>query len=65
MRKVQEQCLSCKFFRLKDVQTGICRINKKLDPVCPAKQIEDCCDKWKNCGQQYFIRLGWLKNKKG
>jgi hypothetical protein len=25
-------------------------------------QSEDSCEKWADCGQTYYIRLGWIKN---
>ncbi len=25
---------------------------------------EDVCSRWKNSGQQYYIRVGWLKSVK-
>jgi hypothetical protein len=29
----------------------------------PMKATEDTCDQWLNCGQQYFIRTGWIKGR--
>lgn len=62
MSKPKEICLSCKFFRLTEVDTGICRVVKR-DKVeeYPVKNNNDTCEMWKNCGQQYYIRLGWIK----
>lgn len=25
---------------------------------------DDLCERWKDSGQQYYIRVGWLKNAK-
>ncbi len=62
MNKVKEVCLSCKHFRLIEITNGICRVVKK-DRVedYPVKKNDDSCELWKNCGQQYYIRLGWIK----
>jgi len=27
------------------------------------KANEDVCDRWKDCGQQYYIRKGWIKGR--
>ncbi len=64
MNDVKKVCLSCKYFRLTEIDTGICRVVKK-DRVeeYPVKKNEDSCDLWKNSGQQYYIRLGWIKKK--
>lgn len=62
MNKVKEVCLSCKHFRLIEVDNGICRVVKKERvEEYPVKKNDDSCDLWKNCGQQYYIRLGWIK----
>jgi len=53
-------CLNCKKFRLVDVQSGLCRHNKGITPY-PVKTTEETCGKWEDAGQQYHIRLGWIK----
>lgn len=64
-KDVKEQsCLACKFFRLIDVTSGVCKEDKSVRPDYPVKKSEDSCPKWHDAGQQYHIRLGWLKNKK-
>lgn len=55
----KKTCLNCKTFRLEDTQSGICRVDKTVE--YPMKSKEDTCDKWKDSGQQYYIRLGWIK----
>jgi hypothetical protein len=42
-------------------QGGVCRVDRELAPDYPHKDIEESCDRWHDCGQQYYIRLGWLK----
>ena len=64
---MKEHCLNCKFFQINDVASGYCRVEvlagnggegeKKL------KDAQDSCGKWKDCGQTYYIRLGWIRNK--
>ncbi len=63
MSNVRKMCLSCKYFRLESVENGICRVDKQETKSYPTREKSDACDKWLNCGQQYFIRLGWLKAK--
>ena len=59
-------CLSCKFFRLEDIFSGRCRVDKPelgADRL-PLVRSEDSCSRWVDCGQQYYIRLGWIKSTK-
>ena len=62
---VEKKCLSCKYFRPEDQFTGRCRVDKDhIDPDrYPIMKHDDLCERWENAGQQYFIRVGWLKNK--
>lgn len=64
MRGVKENCLSCKFFRLLDVESGVCRVEKMALADYPVKQTADRCARWRDSGQQYFIRAGWIKAQK-
>ncbi|HSO08954.1 MAG TPA: hypothetical protein VLR45_03115 [Desulfoprunum sp.] len=59
---MKKDCLHCKHYRLDDIASGVCRLNK--DVVYPRKRNEDVCPSWRDCGQQYYIRLGWIKAKK-
>ncbi|MCP4371914.1 MAG: hypothetical protein GY797_27925 [Deltaproteobacteria bacterium] len=61
MKGIAQTCLSCKFFRLTDSEYGLCREDKAIKPDYPSMIKTDRCDKWIDCGQQYFIRLGWIK----
>jgi len=63
MKGVEKNCLSCKYFRLESVEKGICRVDKDRDKKYPVKHNNDDCARWEDCGQQYFIRLGWIKGK--
>ncbi len=63
MNSVKKMCLSCKYFRLENVEKGICRVDKDQKKSYPIKEKGQACEKWQNCGQQYFIRLGWIKAK--
>lgn len=62
MKKIEEVCLRCKHFRLTELDKGICRVVKQesVDKY-PVMKNDDSCQSWKNCGQQYYIRLGWIK----
>jgi hypothetical protein len=64
MKNVKKNCLRCKFYRLKDVDNGICRVDKEIERDYPTKLNEDNCSRWKDSGQQYFIRVGWIKAQK-
>ena len=59
----ERTCLNCKFFRLKDTQSGICRVDKTVENY-PAKGVKDNCELWVDAGQQYYIRSGWIKKTK-
>ena len=63
VEKIEQNCLRCKSFRLVDELVGLCRVDKDTNPELPEKKLQDTCERWKDCGQQYYIRLGWLKNK--
>jgi len=64
MKGVKKVCLCCKYYRLKTLDSGICRVDKELSVDYPQKQNESCCERWKDCGQQYYIRTGWIKAQK-
>ena len=64
MNGVKKICLSCKYFRLESVEKGICRVDKENNKNYPTKKNDDVCARWQDCGQQYFIRLGWIKAEK-
>lgn len=59
---MKKDCLHCKHYRLDDIASGVCRV-EKMD-IYPSKRNEDVCPSWRDCGQQYYIRLGWIKAKK-
>jgi len=63
---MKTQCLSCKYYKIQDAQSGACRVenlvSKKRDAEKPTVQADGTCDKWKDCGQTYYIRLGWIRN---
>ncbi len=58
---MEKVCLNCKFFKVNDLETGICRRIKGKDAPRPAKGHGDSCADWQDAGQQYWIRQGWLK----
>ena len=61
-------CIRCKFFRMQDSAKGICRVLPRKTDGLPAARPEvattHSCEKWQDCGQQYYIRLGWIKGQK-
>jgi hypothetical protein len=54
--------LSCRNFSLQETDSGVCKVVKGLMPY-PVKATDETCDRWLDCGQQYFIRTGWIKGK--
>lgn len=66
MKKPEKICLSCQHFHLVDEQEGKCRVDKgRIDKnEYPVKQQEDTCSYWQDGGQQYYIRVGWIKSMK-
>ena len=64
VEKIEKNCLRCKYFRLVDQLVGKCKIDGKENPELPEMKLEETCSRWEDSGQQYHIRLGWLKNKK-
>jgi len=57
-------CLSCTNYRPKFIDKGICRVDRDLKPDYPVTLAEDGCAMWFSCGQQYYIRVGWIKGQK-
>jgi hypothetical protein len=55
-------CLSCRNFSLQKIDSGVCKVVKGL-ATYPLKGVEDTCAQWRDCGQQYFIRTGWIKGR--
>ncbi len=65
MNKVDQICLSCKKYRPTDTEVGLCRLNKcENKEDYPVMAHSDSCDSWIDCGQQYFIRTGWVRKMK-
>ncbi len=66
IKPVKIRCLSCKYYTIHDQLTGLCRVealttgNRQAEK--PSVQADSSCERWKDCGQTYFIRLGWIKN---
>ncbi|RUM46503.1 MAG: hypothetical protein DSY80_02000 [Desulfocapsa sp.] len=56
----EKNCLNCKTFRLENVDSGVCRVDKTVESY-PVKALKDSCEKWADAGQQYYIRQGWIK----
>lgn len=63
MKNAKGLCLSCKFYRLDDTDSGVCRVDKESSVNYPKKHNDDQCPRWRTSGQQYYIRVGWIKAK--
>ena len=61
IEKKDQNCLSCRYYRLLNCDQGLCRVDKGLKSSYPVTATSYCCPRWQHCGQHYFIRLGWLK----
>ena len=62
---IKTSCIRCKFYKVKDEHTGYCRVqtneNVSKKALRPLVQSQSSCEKWIDCEQQYYIRLGWIK----
>lgn len=56
-------CLRCRWLKLDDVYSGICRKAKGKGAPRPLVKVTDSCGDWKDAGQQYHIRMGWIKSQ--
>ncbi|MDW7773094.1 MAG: hypothetical protein SCH71_09415 [Desulfobulbaceae bacterium] len=62
---MKSTCMNCKYYKIEDELSGYCRVtiagktaNKSGRPMV---RQDHSCGEWQDCGQQYYIRLGWLK----
>ena len=63
MNSIEKKCLSCRHYRPVSLDGGLCRVQKEESAAYPSKKHEESCLLWKNCGQQYYIRVGWLRRQ--
>ena len=63
MNQIKEVCLSCKYFKLKEIDNGLCKIDRGQIQASdyPVKKKNETCDRWLDCGQHYYVRTGWIK----
>lgn len=58
-------CMNCKFYKVEDALSGYCRAetaeNSETTGQKPMVRHDHTCLRWTDCGQNYYIRLGWLK----
>jgi len=58
-------CLRCHYYKVADVESGYCKVLVKetgdREAARPRVAADHCCEKWEDCGQNYYIRLGWIK----
>ncbi len=60
---MEKKCLSCKNYRPVDELSGRCRVDRATTTLkdYPVMKHDDSCERWLDAGQQYYIRVGWLK----
>lgn len=62
---MEKCCLRCKYYKMKDPENGFCRLPEKEPGSAPVGKrtvrSDHLCGKWIDCGQQYYIRIGWIK----
>jgi len=62
---MKSTCISCKYYKIEDALSGYCRVESResgdRSAHNPMVRQDDSCRKWLDCGQQYYIRLGWIK----
>ncbi len=63
--KMKKMCLNCRFYRLIDLASGRCRVDREqlVAADLPITLHEYCCDRWRDAGQHYHIRRGWLRSQ--
>ena len=64
MKMNENRCLNCRYYRLESLEDGCCRFVKNSENIYPRTVHDDSCPNWKGCGQQYYIRIGWLKGQR-
>ena len=67
-KMIDTTCIRCKFFRMQNSTEGTCRklsqqTVSKSDERKQRVKIDYSCEQWQDCGQQYYIRLGWIKGQ--
>ncbi len=65
---MEKQCINCKFYKVEDEAGGFCRKSDIKEKVAkenwPKVKTADVCGYWVDCGQNYYVRLGWLQAQK-
>jgi hypothetical protein len=46
---------------MKDSVAGLCRVSAKKPEERLQVKADESCEKWRDAGQTYYIRLGWIK----
>ena len=65
---MKSTCINCKYYQIEDEISGYCRITidgkaVKKKGERPMVRQDHSCEEWRDCGQQYYIRLGWIKSR--
>jgi hypothetical protein len=62
-------CMNCKHYKVEDALSGYCRAEKVQGSDNTGQKAmvrhDHNCPQWADCGQHYYIRLGWLKAQQG
>ena len=65
---MKKQCINCKSYKVNDEAGGFCRWSDKTKKTggqdWSQVQSDNVCDHWVDCGQNYYVRLGWLQAQK-
>lgn len=60
---MKQTCLNCQFYKVEDALSGYCRAETGKTPEKAQRMVrhDSICPAWVDCGQNYYIRLGWIK----
>ena len=62
---MKQSCINCQFYKVEDALSGYCRATAQKNPDEEGQQRmvshDYACSAWVDCGQNYYIRLGWIK----
>ena len=62
---MNQTCMNCKHYKVEDAQSGYCRaqdgaVSNKEESNFLVRH-DHACTTWADCGQHYYIRLGWIR----
>ncbi len=62
--RMKVECLRCRWFKMDNIHSGVCRRLKGKNAPRPMVKDVDTCSDWQDAGPQFHIRVGWIKNQK-